>query len=229
MGKERRCKELCVWASVSNSSSMLIKNTFHWFRISCMSPSSRGGKQREGRAREGSWLLCHGCHFACEKRGLLELPFVSHLFAATLLFILLRTVTKVTTSFTSDVFVLQLVAFTSSYRNEKILQQRTRLLPQAWVTFCSNTRRYINIGDILKLVKVRSCSWCCLFKITSGSLAFVICLSDSLQLNFINFSKLLSLTLSDSYTSSFISHNCCVRYTVEALVFPMHFINDKNV
>lgn len=65
------------------------------------------------------------------KKRLLELPFVFHLFAATLLFNLLRTVTKVTTNFTSDVFVLQLVAFTSSYRNGKILQQCTRLLPYA--------------------------------------------------------------------------------------------------
>lgn len=100
MGKECRCKELCKgtepghltvlhicedhsslsWtesrcsgtpkASVSNSGSMLIKNTIHWFGINCMSLSSRGDKQHEGHASEGSLLLCHGCHSASEKEAL---------------------------------------------------------------------------------------------------------------------------------------------------------------
>lgn len=195
----------------------------HWFN--CMSLSSRGGKQHEGHA-----VCCFVMAAILPlKKKLLELPFVFHLFAATLLFNLLRTVSKVTTNFTSDVFVHELVAFPSSYRNEKLLQQCARLLPWAWVTFCYITTCYINIGDILRLMKVSSRSWCCLFKITSGSLAYVIGPSGSLELNFINFSKLFSPTLSDSYTSSFISHNCCVRRSVEALVFPMQFINDTNV
>lgn len=58
-----------------------------------------------------------------------------------------------------------------------------------------------------------------------------VCQTDGLKLIFINFTKLFILTLSDSY-AIFAAHLYPISVAsdiVWKLIFPMQFINDKNI